>query len=95
MAITDDEIRITEMLGRAWDEYLMLPVEHPMDRDEFCRAIHVCQSMVLERSGRREMNSRQWMEGKEEAKKTQPIDQHAMIAECFGYSPRVGGAARG
>ena len=57
MAITGDEIRITEMLGRVWNEYLMLPVEHPMDRDEFCRAIHVCQDMVLARSGRREINS--------------------------------------
>jgi hypothetical protein len=62
MAITDDEIRITEMLGRVWNEYLVLPVEHPMDRDEFCRAIHACQDMVLSRSGRREMNSLKRME---------------------------------
>ncbi|UNA05728.1 hypothetical protein PQA65_gp14 [Yersinia phage vB_YenM_42.18] len=37
------------MLGDAWNQYLQLPIEHPCERDEFCRAIHACQGIVLAR----------------------------------------------
>lgn len=43
------EQKIAQLLGDAWNLYLTLPVEHPMGRDEFCRAIHHCQNMVLAR----------------------------------------------
>ncbi len=47
--LTSEEQKIAHLLGDAWNLYLTLPVEHPMGRDEFCRAIHHCQNMVLAR----------------------------------------------
>ncbi len=47
--LTSEEQKIAQLLGDAWNLYLTLPVEHPMGRDEFCRAIHHCQNMVLAR----------------------------------------------
>lgn len=44
-----DEHRLAQMLGDIWNEYLKLPVEHPCERDEFCKAIHACQDMILAR----------------------------------------------
>lgn len=49
MELTELEEKIATMLGDVFVEYLKLPVEHPMERDEFCRAIHVCQSIVMAR----------------------------------------------
>lgn len=56
--LTEDEAALARLLGEAWSAYLALPVEHPMDRQEFCTAIHRCQDMVLARCGRRELNSK-------------------------------------
>ena len=47
------------MLGDAWNEYLKLPIEHPMEQKEFCSAIHACQNMVLARCGVRALKSTQ------------------------------------
>jgi hypothetical protein len=55
--LTEQEAKIAQMLGEVWNEYLSLPVEHPMDQQEFCRAIHTCQDMVLARCGRRALNA--------------------------------------
>lgn len=54
--ITQHEMQIVEKLSEAWNLFMKLPVEHPMAQDEFCRAIHRCQDMVLARSGLRQMN---------------------------------------
>ncbi|HEN3291068.1 TPA: hypothetical protein U5D59_000437 [Yersinia enterocolitica] len=43
------EQRIAQMLGDAWNQFLRLPPEHPMERDEFCLAIHACQRILLAR----------------------------------------------
>lgn len=55
--LTEQEAKVAQMLGDAWNEYLKLPKEHPMERSEFCTAIHRCQDMVLARCGRRAFNS--------------------------------------
>lgn len=55
--VTDAERKIAQTLGDAWNAYLELPIEHPMERDEFCRAIHVCQNMVLSRGAVRAIKS--------------------------------------
>lgn len=47
--LTAEEQKVAQLLGDAWNLYLALPVEHPMGKDEFCRAIHHCQNMVLAR----------------------------------------------
>lgn len=55
--MTDAERAIVLALGRVWDDYLLLPVEHPNDREEFLRAIHAAQEKVLARPARRQLNS--------------------------------------
>lgn len=55
--LTDAEARIAQLLGQVWNEYLLLPKEHPMEQQEFCTAIHACQDMVLSRAGRRAINA--------------------------------------
>lgn len=47
--LTAEEQQVAQILGDAWNQFLTLPVEHPAGRDEFCRAIHHCQNMVLAR----------------------------------------------
>lgn len=54
--LTDQEKEIVEGLGLVWNAFLQLPREHPMDRGEFCKAIHDAQRQILMRSGRREIN---------------------------------------
>ncbi|CQR09268.1 TPA: hypothetical protein ACTR19_001336 [Yersinia enterocolitica] len=56
--LSADEQRVAQMLGDAWNQYLKLPIEHPCERDEFCRAIHVCQSIVLARPAVRGLASK-------------------------------------
>ena len=55
--LTEQEAKIVQMFGDAWNEYLRLPVEHPNDQAEMCAAVHVCQRAVLARSGRRQFHS--------------------------------------
>lgn len=55
--LTDQEAKVAQMLGDAWNEYMKLPIEHPMEQKEFCAAIHVCQDKVLGRCGRRAFQS--------------------------------------
>lgn len=57
--LTDQEAKVAQMLGEAWNEYLKLPVEHPMGQEEFCSAIHACQNIVLARCGVRALKSTQ------------------------------------
>lgn len=54
--LTEQEAKVAKMLGDAWDEYLKLPIEHPLEQHEFCMAIHQVQDMVLARCGRRAFN---------------------------------------
>ena len=57
--LTDQEAKVAQMLGEAWNEYLKLPIEHPMEQKEFCSAIHTCQNIVLARCGGRAFKSTQ------------------------------------
>lgn len=54
--MTDREQFVVGLLAGVWNEYLKLPAEHPMERQEFCSAIHACQDKVLARAGRRAIN---------------------------------------
>lgn len=57
--LTDQEAKVAQMLGEAWNEYLKLPTEHSMGQKEFCSAIHACQNIVLARCGVRALKSTQ------------------------------------
>ena len=54
--MTTAERAVVDQLAAAWNAFMALPVEHPMDQDEFCRGIHVLQDKVLARPARRAMN---------------------------------------
>jgi hypothetical protein len=58
MKLTDQEEKIANMLGDAFNEYLKLPVQHPMETEEFCMAIHVCQNIVLSRPAVRHLKAK-------------------------------------
>ena len=55
--VTDQEAVVVGLLAEAWNEFLKLPVEHPMEQREFCTAIHSCQDKILARGGRRIINA--------------------------------------
>jgi hypothetical protein len=52
------EERVLNLLGQAWDEFLTLPVLHPMHQAEFVSAIHEAQRLVLSRPAKRAQNAR-------------------------------------
>ena len=56
MSVTKQERKVLELLAEAWNAFCELPEEHPMEKAEFCGAIHSCQDKVLMRTGRREVN---------------------------------------
>lgn len=49
MTLTEDEEYIIDKLGEVWNLYLMLPIQHEMEQDEFCRAMHRVQDIVASR----------------------------------------------
>ncbi|WP_330214373.1 hypothetical protein [Pseudomonas sp. AM8] len=55
--VTDQEAVVVGLLAEAWNEFLKLPIEHPMEQREFCTAIHSCQDKILARGGRRVINT--------------------------------------
>ena len=53
VGLTSAERELVLMLGKVWDGFLGLPVEHPMDQAEMCTLIHRAQEKILGRVGRR------------------------------------------
>lgn len=45
--LTDDEQTVLDLLSQAWDQFLKLPVQHPMHQSEMCSALHACQRIVM------------------------------------------------
>lgn len=50
--MTDQEKEIIDLTAEIWNKYIQLPVQHPCDRDEFCKALHICQHLVMIRETR-------------------------------------------
>lgn len=55
--ITDKEREVVNLLVEAWNKFFELPVMHTSDRDEFMRAIHAAQNIVLSRPTIRELDN--------------------------------------
>lgn len=55
--LTPEERSILNNLADAWNGFAALPDDctHPMDREEFCHAVHQAQNIVLARSGVRDL----------------------------------------
>lgn len=47
--LSEKENYIMQLLGAAWNEYVLLPELHPMERVEMCGLIHRCQEKVMSR----------------------------------------------
>jgi hypothetical protein len=47
------EKQVLGLLADAWNAYTMLPVQHRMELDEFCAAIHRAQDLIAVRVARR------------------------------------------
>lgn len=52
-AMTEPEQIVVDALAVAWNAFLLLPMEHDDDTDEFRRMIHAAQEKVLARPARR------------------------------------------
>lgn len=50
--LTPAEQKVIVSLAKAWNQFLMLPVTHPSDADEFLHAIHQAQNLVYARPTR-------------------------------------------
>lgn len=57
MILTPHEVEAFDLLVKAHNKYLELPMEHISDQQEWTAAIHVLQRMILCRSGRRQVNA--------------------------------------
>lgn len=49
----EQELRALDLLAQAWNTFIELPVLHHADREEFGRAIHAAQNIILAREGLR------------------------------------------
>lgn len=47
------EQEIIDLLALAWNKFLHLEEQHPCDREEFMRAIHQAQHLIMIRETRR------------------------------------------
>lgn len=54
--MTPAEKRVFDALVKAWNEFVMLPIEHQDDVTEFRHGIHHLQDKILARPARREIN---------------------------------------
>lgn len=57
--MTDAERKIIEALGDIWNQYAALPVQHPMDHQEFCTGVHRLQEKVAARPALRTIRKEQ------------------------------------
>lgn len=51
--MTPAEREVLGFLSEAYNKFVRLPSQHPMEADEFCRAIHVAQGILACRVARK------------------------------------------
>lgn len=51
--LTDEESKLIELTAELWNGYSRLQEQHPSDKEEFCRALHICQHLIMIRAVRR------------------------------------------
>ena len=52
---TEDEIKCLNLSRDLWNEFVKLPENHPMDKQEFIFHIHAIQNIILARPGVKEL----------------------------------------
>lgn len=51
--LTEQEGAVMDSLVGAWNGFILLEVQNPMDRTDFCNAINKCQDLLATRIARR------------------------------------------
>lgn len=54
--ITPEERNVIDKLAEAFNAFVKLPILHPMEREEFCHAIHAAQTIVMARPVQQSFN---------------------------------------
>lgn len=49
MDYTPNEAKSLDLLAEAWNVFIADSGGHPSDREEFCRAIHAAQNIIMAR----------------------------------------------
>jgi hypothetical protein len=75
--LTKREAKVVELLGEAATAFRDLEPEHPSDQEEFVRAIHAAQNVVLSRVGVRSL----WKGSPRPWQQEEPV-------RVFGFSDR-------
>lgn len=47
--LSNAEQKVLDLLAKAWNVYTFLPIEHYSDENEFLKAIHSAQNIILSR----------------------------------------------
>jgi len=55
--MTDAEKQVLSLLAQAWNQFVLLPVLHEWEREEFMQTVHMLQNMVLARAGLRALET--------------------------------------
>lgn len=63
--MTEQETEALKPLVEAWERFLRFPVEHPDDLEEFRRAIHAAQKIILCRPARRALADQAWLDARD------------------------------
>lgn len=64
--MTPEEIAVLQTLGAAWNQFSSMKPAHPCDAEDFMRAIHAAQNIVLARRGMRDEDVKLMAPGKAE-----------------------------
>lgn len=51
--LTDNEGEIMDLLVKAWNKYIELPIQHKSECNEFVEGVHICQNLLAIRIARR------------------------------------------
>ena len=51
--LTEKELEAINISAKLWNAYNALEEQHPCDKEEFCRALHICQHLIMIRAIRR------------------------------------------
>ena len=49
----DQEKQLIDLTCQLWNKFVKFPQQHPCDKDEFCKALHIIQHLIMIRETRR------------------------------------------
>lgn len=55
--MTEAEEELLRLTAELWNKFILLPQQHPMDKEEFCHKIHDLQRFILSRPVERHLTT--------------------------------------